>query len=218
MTRPLILLDLDGTLVDSRHDIAAAIREALREAGAPAPEATELFRFIGKPLLDIFVELLDDREPPYTRAEAACETYRRYYFDHCADRSTLYPGVRETLLALRPHAALAIATTKRTFMAERVAELLGLAPLLDAVGGTDGIPFKPDPALLLALMRRFDADPARTLMVGDTVSDLRAARKAGVSAAAVLYGIGSEEALRAEAPDLCLARFPELLAWVERVW
>ena len=216
--RPLLIFDLDGTLVDSRADIAASINVGLVAAGRATLPPKDLVPFIGRPLLEIFVVLLGDRDPGQARAEAACEAYRRHYFEHCADGSTLYPGVLETLRALKTDYRLAVATTKKTFMAERVIELFGLAPLFDAVLGTDDLPYKPDPAILLALLARFATPPAQALMVGDTRADVLAAQNAGMACAAALYGIGEARELLALAPTFSLTSFAELPAQIARLW
>ncbi len=205
----LIVFDLDGTLVDSRRDVALSILHSLESVGAdPIPE-TRVFPYIGKPLLDIFLDLIGDGDE--TRAEAACAAYREYYFDHCADESRPYPGVLETLETISKHHRMAIATTKKTFMAERVADLLGMQPHLDLVSGTDDIPFKPDPAILFRVMEKLDARPKDTWMVGDSVMDIEAGRRAGTKTCAVTYGIGTEKDLRKAGPDAIIDRFPDLL-------
>lgn len=218
MTRPLIIFDLDGTLVDSRADIAQSINVGLAALGAEPRPVAELYPFIGKPLSEIFAVLLCDARPDALRVEAACEAYRQHYFEHCADASTLYPGLRETLNALKGDFRLAVATTKKTFMAERVVELFGLGPLFDAVLGTDGIPSKPDPAILFLLLERFGVAPERALMVGDTRLDILAAKAAGLASAAVLYGIGAPPELMALTPTFVLRRFDELPSCAARLW
>jgi HAD superfamily hydrolase (TIGR01509 family) len=210
----LLLLDLDGTLVDSRRDIATAVNRALAEvAGISVPEA-RIVPHIGGSLRGTFVDLAPGRAD--ADHDAMVEAYKAFYFDHCADHSRPYPGVIETLGALAG-VTKAIATTKRTFMALRVAEALGLAPLVDLVQGTDdGTPIKPAPDLFLSLIERFGARPARTLAVGDTVHDVGAGKAAGCVTVAVTYGIGTRNALAAAGPDRLVDSFAEVGAIVDR--
>jgi phosphoglycolate phosphatase len=148
---PLVIFDLDGTLVDSREDIAASINVGLERVGGARRAETEIHPLIGRPLAEMFVALL----PPELshRTPDAATAYRAHYFDNCSRRSRIYPGVAECLAALAD-VPLAIATTKATFQAERVAEQLGLAPHFELVQGTDGLPFKPDPAVIHLVLDR----------------------------------------------------------------
>jgi phosphoglycolate phosphatase len=205
----LVIFDLDGTLVDSRDDIAASLNAALEAVGAPMRADEDLHPHIGRPLHDMFADLLPADLHP--RVEDACEFYRRHYFDNCSRRSSVYPGVVECLDALAD-VPLAIATTKRTFQAERVAEVMGLASHFDLVHGTDGIPYKPDPAVLFEVLERLDKPAVGSWMVGDTVHDLRAGRAAGMRTCAVTYGIGAPDELAAERPDLLLDTLADLPA------
>jgi len=205
----LVVFDLDGTLVDSRDDIAASLNAALEAVGAPLRSDAELHPQIGRPLDTIFEELLPARLRD--RVEDACEIYRGHYFDNCSRRSSLYPGVLECLDGLAG-VPLAIATTKQTFQAVRVAEAMGLAPRFDLIRGTDGIPHKPDPAVLHQVLEILAKPAAGSWMVGDTVLDLRAGRAAGMRTCAVTYGIGDPGELAAERPDLLLDTLADLPA------
>jgi HAD superfamily hydrolase (TIGR01509 family) len=207
----LVIFDMDGTLVDSRDDIIASINTGLLAVGAPARPAAEIHPLIGRPLAEMFLVLLPAGLEG--RAGDAARAYRADYFENCARSSRLFPGVIECLDAL---GALkkAIATTKQTFQAVRVAERLGLASRFDLVHGTDGIPCKPDPAVIEQVLERLGARRERSWMVGDTIWDLRAGRAAGLRTCAVTYGIHAAGVLSAEGPDLVLddlARLPVAL-------
>ena len=149
----LVIFDLDGTLVDSRIDIAAAINQGLLAVGAEQCAQEAIFPLIGRPLVEMFLTLLPQKLK--NSAEKAAEAYRHYYMDHCADASQLYPGVPQCLEALST-IPLAIATTKMTFHALKVAEELGLTPYFDLIQGSDGIPYKPDPTLLKIVLEKLD--------------------------------------------------------------
>ena len=124
-----------------------------------------------------------------------------------------YPGVPETLAALRAGGRkLAVATTKRTETARRVVEGTGLAPLFDAVAGSDGLVPKPDPSVLRRAAELAGVPLAGAAMVGDTDRDIGAARAAGIPAIGVIWGGFAEDEMRALAPDHVIARFDELLA------
>jgi len=212
--RPLVIFDLDGTLVDSRHDIAAALNISLVGIGCPPRPEEELFGQIGRPLLDIYLEIgiPGDRDA----AGRAMAIYRERFHDHCADRSRLYAGVAETLRELRRDFHLAVATTKQGRMAERVTDQLGLRSFFDHIQGTDGFAAKPDPTIVRLLLERFGVPADRAAMVGDTAADVRAGKQAGVFTIAVTYGIGSEQELRAAGADAVAGDFPSLAGLVRQ--
>jgi phosphoglycolate phosphatase len=211
---PLILLDLDGTLVDSFADIAAGVTAACAALGMHAAEAALALVRRGAPLEEIY--LATGGGERFAEFAAA---YRAGYFEGggCVASTRPYPGVPETLRALRelaPRPVLAVATTKRNETARRVLEATGLLDLVDDVVGSDGLPPKPDPAILVVAGRRAGSAVRRAIMVGDTDRDVIAARRAGAKSAAVVYGgVPADELLQHE-PDHLLVSFGEVLAVV----
>lgn len=203
----LVVFDLDGTLVDSREDISRAVNEGIVAVGGERYPREVIIPHIGRPLVDIFNDLL----PVELRAMAgrAAETFREYFFDHCAETSQLSAGVRECLESLET-VSRAIATTKMTFMAERVVEQMGIAHHFDLVQGSDGIPHKPDPAVLVLVLKRLQKEACRSWLVGDTIYDIQAGKAAGMRTCAVTYGIGHAEDLVNAAPDLVLDTLADL--------
>jgi len=207
-----VVFDLDGTLVDSFADIASATYAGLAMVDAPPRSAAEVRALVGAPLDTIFRTLASD-DPEVIRR--AADAYRAHYFEHCVDNSRLFPGVVEGLAALRPR-RLAIATTKKTVQARRVASLIGLAGLIDHVQGSDGIPHKPDPTVVRQALAGLDAPAARAIMVGDTLMDIGAGKAAGCAATVgVSYGVATREELLAAGADLVIDRLDELVSWLD---
>jgi HAD superfamily hydrolase (TIGR01549 family) len=205
----LVVFDLDGTLVDSREDISRAVNEGIVAVGGGKLPVSEIIPHIGRPLMEIFNDLL----PVELRAKAgrATEVFREYFFSHCAETSRLCPGVSECLDALEA-VSRAIATTKMTFMAERVVQQMGIARHFDLVQGSDGIPHKPDPTVLTLVLDRLRKRAVQAWIVGDTVYDIQAGKAAGMQTCAVTYGIGEIHDLEREAPDLLLDNLVDLPA------
>jgi len=205
----LVVFDLDGTLVDSREDISRAVNEGIVAVGGGKRPVSEIIPHIGRPLMDIFNDLL----PVELRARAgrATEIFREYFFSHCVETSRLCPGVNECLEGLGT-LSRAIATTKMTFMAERVVRQMGIAHYFDLVQGSDDIPHKPDPAILALVLERLGKRADRAWVVGDTVYDIRAGKAAGMYTCAVTYGIGEFDDLEREAPALLLDNLADLPA------
>jgi phosphoglycolate phosphatase len=206
--KPTIVFDLDGTLVDSLADITASFRYVLAQAGLPQPTDAVMADLIGRPLAEMFRRVAPDAD-----AEALSEAYRRHYLEHMADRSRPYPGVPELLQELRERGfALAVATTKRSGTARKLAAAVGLLPLLDHVQGTDGLPPKPAPDVVHAAIRAVGG--RGVCMVGDTTHDVLAGRAAGLCTYAVSWGTHPPEVLTTAAPDHLepdLGRLPRLL-------
>ena len=201
-----IVFDLDGTLVDSFDDISAAFRRSFHVLGCDPPDVAAVKAMIGKPLTDMYAPWA----PPERIADLVAE-YRRDYSERCADLTRPFPGIVGLLAALRERGhALAVATTKTTWMAQTVVGKVGLAGMLDHVQGTDGFPHKPAPDVVdhaLAGVGR-----AGSWMVGDTDFDIGAGRAAGLRTCAVTWGVHDETRLRAAVPDAVVQSVDELHA------
>ena len=206
-----ILFDLDGTLVDSRLDISAAINHGLERLGADPRPVEEIAPLIGQPLDDIFAALL----PAQLRATAprGASYYRPFYLEHCADHSVLYEGVELCLSALGDY-PLAVATTKRTDQALAVIRAFELEGYFEHVVGCDAIPHKPDPAVLLLAAQKLRREPTRGLMVGDTVFDIEAACRCSMASCGVSYGIGAPADLEAAGAKKIVDSLAELTVYV----
>jgi phosphoglycolate phosphatase len=198
------LFDLDGTLVDSLGDIAAAMNEALAEAGAP-PHAPEAYRrFVGDG-----VDALARRAAPPGLADdgaARAALVARYQaiYDGRLTRSTRpYPGVPELVASLRSRGVpLGVLSNKPDPATRRLVEALFPAGSFVAVRGQrPGVPRKPDPGAALALAAELGAAPAEIAFVGDTSVDVRTARAAGMVAVGVSWGFRPDE-LREAGADL----------------
>lgn len=204
-----ILCDLDGTLVDSRRDIAVAFQYAWRTVvGGTPPGAAAIARHIGKPLAEMLSELGGVLSPPLL--STFLTTYRWAYAEQDARLTQTYPGVVATLEALSTF-TLGIVTTKDPGQAEMVLRRLALTPFFRHIqGGGADLPLKPAPDTVLAALAALRCAPPQALMVGDTPADILAGRAAGTATCAVTYGFGSREALLQCAPDCVIGTFGEL--------
>ena len=205
-----IIFDFDGTLTDSRRDIAGAQLLALETIGFTGIEEKELYRHIGKTLQETFAEVLP--AAMHDRIPAAAAVYSSIYPERSLLTTTLFPGVRETLSALRAAGIeLAVASTKRGVGIRRTTDHFGITDMFVRLQGSDGAPFKPDPFILNAIIDERGWDRARTVMVGDTDKDILAGKNAGIATCAVTYGSLTRPELRAFSPDYIIDSFPALL-------
>jgi phosphoglycolate phosphatase len=205
-----VLFDLDGTLIDSRRDIAECVNFTLASLGeGHSPLSIDVVeKMVGdgvRQLLTRAAGPLD--EPTMTRALGI---FLPYYLDHCADSTRLYPQVLETLKALGRR-GLAIVTNKPMAHTEKTLKVLGLDSFFQVVLGGDSLATrKPDPGPILEALRRLGVSPDQALMVGDSPMDIQSARSAGVRVAAVTYGFRTGAELMSHSPDYLLGAFAEL--------
>jgi phosphoglycolate phosphatase len=204
----VLIFDLDGTLIDSRRDIAVACNHALRAVGRAPLDEDRVASFVGDGARAVVERALGwgaDRD----LVERTLETFIAYYLEHPADYTTIMPGAIEALDALsdRP---LAVATNKRRDVALAVLDALGLSSRFRWIwGGGDGAP-KPDPACVHALLAQARIPHRDAWMIGDGVQDIGAGKAAGVRTVAVLGGFQKEPSLRALAPDFVIRSLGEL--------
>ena len=205
MTRAgLVVFDLDGTLIDSTADLAAAVNATLARI-APAAPALPLDRirsFVGHGAGTLVARALAEAGLP-ARPEEVLPVFLEVYRRGMLNETTLYPGVAEGLDLLEGY-ALAVLTNKPGDMARAILEGLGVAGRFARICGPEDVPArKPDPAGLRWLMAEAGAGPEATAMVGDSPVDVRTGRAAGVLTVGVSYGL-DPEGLRAEPPDVML--------------
>jgi phosphoglycolate phosphatase len=214
MTPAAVLFDLDGVLIDSRVAIVSCIQHGLRENGAPVPEAAELERFIGPPLIDAFAELAGAELVP-----ACLAAYRERYVWSSLEETTVVPGAAEALAEVAARVPVAVATTKPRAFAEPLCERLGLMPSLRAVVGPELD--APEEVKTTTVRRALEAlglaPGADAPLVGDRSHDAEAARANGIPCVGVLWGIGDEAELRAAGADPIVADPADLPAAVLRV-
>jgi len=205
MTRA-VLFDLDGTLIDSRADLATGVNLTRRDLGLPPLAPAVIAGFVGEGVRTLLARALP--ECP-ARLEEALALNHGHYCDHLLDETRLYPGALETLARLSASGwRLALVTNKPRAFTDLILAGLGVAPFLSAVvGGGDGPRLKPDPAPLLQALAACGAEAAPSWMVGDHCADLEAGRRAGLRRCLCAFGFGTP---KDEAWDLAVDRLPAL--------
>ncbi len=193
-----VVYDLDGTLVDSRGDIADSVNEMLARMGLPRHDDALVWSFVGDGAERLIRRALGAvNEHRYTEA---LPIWLEEYDARLLRKTRLYPGVAG-LLSLPP-AQRAVLTNKPGGFARRIVEGLGLAPAFAQVIGGDEGPRKPDPGNLLRICAALSVSKEDVLLVGDSAVDISTGRAAGVPVCAVSWGFG-ERASLASADFLC---------------
>ena len=212
MRYELLVFDWDGTLIDSAATIVSCIQDACRDLGLPVPDEARASHVIGLGLRDALSYAIPGLPPADYGRVAEC--YRKHFLARDPDIA-LFPGAEAMLDALRERGhVLAIATGKSRAGLGRALENTGLSSLFAASRCADECAPKPAPDMLRELMEEIGVDERSTLMIGDTVHDLRMAASAGVSAVGVSYGAHPRRDLAALDPLACVDDIAELTRWL----
>ena len=208
-----LIFDFDGTLTDSKHDIAGAQVWVLNQLGVYSFQKKDLFPFIGKTLEETFSTLLPSAL--HNRIPEAAEMYAEYYRPRALETTKLFPGVKETLEIFHAHGKnLAIASTKREQGIKRATDYFNITGWFVQLQGSDGVPFKPDPFIINKIISDQQWRKEETLMVGDTDNDMLAGKNADIATCGVKYGSLTRVQLELYSPDFIIDSFPKLLSIV----
>jgi HAD superfamily hydrolase (TIGR01549 family) len=208
------VFDFDGTLVDTREPILASVKHALAATGRAAPADAVILRHVGLGLHEVLGRLAGPAAPEEIGRMA--DLYRAHFDEVAPGRTRPFDGVPEALLELRGlKVRLAIATNRGRESLLPLLEAHGLAALFDVALSAHCVPHaKPHPAMLRRIVAELALDPRGVLMIGDTATDMRMGRAAGVDTCAVTYGAHTHEELLAEGPTHVAHRAAELPAIV----
>jgi phosphoglycolate phosphatase len=210
-----IVFDLDGTLIDSRLDIANSANHALGAHGFATLSVSEISDYVGdgaRLLLSRAARL----EPSAPALDALLATFLAYYGEHPTDHTQLLPGAHEALTSLG-HLPLALCTNKPRSITERVLANLRLPGTFRVVVGGGDLPQnKPDPLPLQYIAEKLGLATSELVMVGDGAQDVLCAKAAGAHSVAVEGGMQRRELLLESKPDVLLGSLFELPAALER--
>lgn len=195
-----IIFDLDGTLLNTLGDLAAAGNHALERLGLPTHKTEEYRLFVGNGI----PKLIERICPPGSDGETLGRVhgiFSEYYELHKADLTKPYPGMTELLSELKARGVSAVCNTNKDhgFSVELLTAFFG-DTLAETVGAGLGFPTKPDPAAALYLAEKYVKAGSRALYVGDSNVDMQTARAAGIDACGALWGFRGKEELEAQSP------------------
>ncbi len=206
---PLIAFDLDGTLIDSRRDLADSANELLASYGASPLSMDAIVAMVGEGARVLVRRVLQASglsAVPDNALERFLEIYDRRLVVHTRP----YPGIVDALESAAPRARLAVLTNKPQHHTSRLLDALDLTRFFAGgiVGGDTPFGRKPEPGGLVSLMTASGATPAETLMVGDSAVDVETARRAGTRICLALYGFAGLSEADAVAAHALVARWP----------
>jgi phosphoglycolate phosphatase len=208
----LIVFDWDGTLFDSTGLITRCIQDACTDVGAPRPSDRDAAYVIGLGLADALRHVAPGL--PEARYPELGARYRHHYVAR-QDELSLFPGTLAMLRALKArHRWLGVATGKGRRGLDDALAHAQLKGLFDGTRTADETASKPNPLMLLELMREFGCEPERTLMIGDTTHDLQLAANAGTPSVAVAFGAHDHESFAGFAPLHVAHSTQELHDWL----
>jgi phosphoglycolate phosphatase len=212
----LLIFDLDGTLIDSKRDLALSVNATRAHLGMGPLDIGKISSYVGNGA-PVLIRRALGKQATDALVEEALEYFLEYYREHKLDYTRLYPGVKESLDRLRAAGKrLAVLTNKPVAPSRGIVDGLGVSGhFFQIYGGNSFIFKKPNPIGVEKLMAEAGVDRGRTLMIGDSGVDVETARNAGVQACGVTYGF-APETLSNPAPDLLVDRMEELADWVLR--
>ena len=204
----MLVFDLDGTLIDSKVDLANSVNHALGAFGLPALPHPLIYSYVGDGASMLIRKSLG--EDGNGILPAVLDRFLAHYRNHLLDTTVPYPGVPEHLEIWAPAYRMAVLTNKPLDMTLEILSRLSLdRHFVEVVGGDGADGKKPLPDGLLRIMKSHGASPEETLMVGDSRNDVLAGKRAGARTCGVTYGLGTD-GFAEHPPDFTIGRFSEL--------
>jgi phosphoglycolate phosphatase len=213
MNAPIVVFDLDGTLVDTAPDLVATLNHVFEREGLPPVDYESARNMVGGGARLMIERGLksDGRTLPPAEIDQLVHDFVAHYSDHIADRSRPFPGVEATLDQLAGAGyRLAVCTNKLEWLSKRLLDALALTGRFAAICGADtfGTP-KPNPAILRGTIERAGGSRDRAVMVGDSLTDIATARAAAIPVIAVDFGY-TDTPVSELHPDQVVSAFAQL--------
>jgi phosphoglycolate phosphatase len=207
----LLIFDLDGTLIDSRLDLAHAVNATRAEMGRGALPHELIFSYVGNGV-PVLIQRAMGPEATQDEVRAALEYFLDYYRHHAVDCTELYPGVRESLERLHEASVpMGVLTNKPARISQSIMEHFGLGSMMLAIYGGNSFEHKKPHRVGIDKLCSDAGVPHRdTWMVGDSYVDVQTARNAGVAACGVTYGF-QPDSFREFPPDVLVDRLEDFI-------
>ncbi len=209
MKYKVVIFDLDGTLLDTLEDLAAAVNHAMREKGFALHTPDEYRRMVGHGVRNLVTQALPEEERSERQIDESLDAFKKYYTSHIDIHTRPYPGMQELLRSLdKEGVRMAVASNKFQSGTEYLIQrFFADIPFVAILGNRDGFPLKPDPEIVAEVLRMADIPKDEAVLVGDSPTDMKTAANGGIRAVAVSWGyrdmpeeitVGSVEELAAQ--------------------
>lgn len=216
-TVDLFLFDLDGTLIDSKQDLASSVNLMLADVGRPPLHLATICAFVGDGVPTLVRRSLtathpQNEVPDQELHQRGIALMHAHYAERMLETTGLYPGVTEMLGRLRSHRKqTGVVTSKEVHFTRLLLNHFGIEALFDCIIGGDTVQArKPDPEPVTAALAAVGAAAVSTVMVGDSENDILSGRGAGVITCGVTYGFRSAAELKKVSPDVLIDRLADL--------
>lgn len=219
MNNKLVIFDLDGTLLNTIGDLAVACDHMLRMRNLPTHTFDEYCSFVGNGILRLVERALPDelRDEDYVKAARA--DFLAYYIEHIDQRTTPYDGIVWLVNELQTRGCkLAVASNKfQAGTSKLIGKFFPDVKFIDICGNREGVPLKPETALINIILEKADTPLNRCIMVGDSAVDMHTAHNAGIHSVGVTWGFRSRKELEESKAEYIVDNTDELLKILERI-
>jgi phosphoglycolate phosphatase len=211
----LMLFDLDGTLIDSKEDLARSVNLMLVDLGRPQLSEEQIARFVGDGVRVLTYRCLTatdaNNQPPDKQIhEKAINLMHHHYAEQMYVSTKLYPQIKETLEHFKEKRK-AVVTSKEERFTHQILAHFGIAEDFDCIIGGDTVPArKPNPLPVITAIHKLSGTADKAVMIGDSENDILAGRDAGATTCGVSFGFRTAEELQAYSPDVLIDRFDRL--------
>jgi phosphoglycolate phosphatase len=211
-----VIFDLDGTLADTIGDIAEAANYALKTLNCPSHTEDEYKYFVGDGIKELIERALPEDLRENEEKKAAClEAFKQYYQKNYCVHTKPYDGIFETIDTLKRNGVkLSIVTNKNEEAVKLITAKLFKGYFETVIGNSDRIKQKPDPESVLSIMEAQNFTPEEVLFVGDSYTDIRTAKNAGIKSVGVLWGFRTREELENEGASFIIEKPTDLIGIV----
>ena len=213
----LIVFDLDGTLINSLEDLADSANYILTTHGFPTHPVDAYRYFVGDGVRKLIERILPPEERNDTQIEQCRQEFVEYYKIHMEDKTAVYDGITDLLKALKERGVkIAVATNKVHIAVKPLMKKYFPEIQFDSIiGQRDGVPVKPNPQIMYDILKETGCEPAETLHIGDTATDMQLAHNAEVTPVGVLWGYRPLEELQTAGARYIIEHPLELLKIID---
>ncbi len=192
----LAIFDLDGTLLNTLHDLAQSCNYALRTLGLEEHPVNQYKRYVGNGVYKLMERMLPDGRQDDEMIQKAKELFDAYYVNHSMDYTRPYDGIMPLLTELRDKGIrLAVASNKPDAYTKELVQILFKEKIEVAFGQREGIPAKPDPEVVWEILSYFNMSPSECIYIGDSDVDIFTAKNAGITSVGAAWGFRTKQEL-----------------------